>query len=364
MKILVLNPNLYSGEGRKLPKVESIKDTMIYNLCLGFKKLGHQVTLGADSAFMPTRKESYDFEVLWHKSLYLLPPPIQFSKELWHYLNKNKDKFDLVITSELFSFPSLFASILCPEKTLVWHELALHQRKFHKIPAKTWYNVIARLFERKSLVVGRSKHAIKFIRQYHSYTADECVEHGINLERFKAQKEKDNSFVVVSQLIQRKNIPSIIKKFKKLIEREQYKDYKLYIIGRGPLEDDLRHYAEELGCKDSVVFPGFMAHAEMQKYVGRAKALLIDTKQDNNMVSIPETIACGTPVVTNTIPTNSYMINDNGLGIVKDGWDDNDLIELINHSEEYTQRCIDYHDKLGSEYAAARLVELFLKYKK
>lgn len=100
----------------------------------------------------------------------------------------------------------------------------------------------------------------------------------------------------------------------------------------------------------------------MAEYVGKARAMLVDTKQDNNMVSIPETIACGTPVVTNTVPTNSYLIAENGLGTVKDGWTDEDLIEIILHSETYTRHCIGYRQKLSCEYAAGKLISLYKKY--
>lgn len=36
MRILILNPILYTAESNAIPTVSSIKDTMIYNLCLGF----------------------------------------------------------------------------------------------------------------------------------------------------------------------------------------------------------------------------------------------------------------------------------------------------------------------------------------
>ena len=290
------------------------------------------------------------------------PPPIPFSADLWRYIKRNRDRFDLVITSELFSFPSLFASLLCPGKTLVWHELALHQHKFHQLPSKIWYHVVARLFQSKPLVVGRSIYARDFVKRYHSFTADECVEHGINVERFRVEREKDDSFVVISQLIERKNIPSIIRKFKKLIDRETYRDYKLYIIGRGPLEQKLKDMVAKMKCSENVEFTGFMSHECMAEYAGKAKAMLIDTKQDNNMVSIPEAIACGTPVVTNSVPTNSYLIAENGLGIVKDGWTDEDLIEIILHSETYTRHCVGYRSKLSCQYAAKKLIDLHEKY--
>ena len=44
MKVLILNPILFTADNNVIPQVKSIKDTMIYNMCLGFKRLGHDVT--------------------------------------------------------------------------------------------------------------------------------------------------------------------------------------------------------------------------------------------------------------------------------------------------------------------------------
>ena len=53
MRILILNPILYTAESNAIPTVSSIKDTMIYNLCLGFKQLGHDITLAAAMEYQP-----------------------------------------------------------------------------------------------------------------------------------------------------------------------------------------------------------------------------------------------------------------------------------------------------------------------
>ena len=57
MKILVLNPILFTSTDGSLPKVETIKDTMMYGMCLGLKSLGHEVTLISYDEYRPTRKE-------------------------------------------------------------------------------------------------------------------------------------------------------------------------------------------------------------------------------------------------------------------------------------------------------------------
>ena len=63
MRILILNPILYTAESNAIPTVSSIKDTMIYNLCLGFKQLGHDITLAAAMEYQPCKKEEYDFKI-------------------------------------------------------------------------------------------------------------------------------------------------------------------------------------------------------------------------------------------------------------------------------------------------------------
>lgn len=82
MNILVINPILYTCEGWNISRVKSIKDTMIYNMCRGFQSLGHKVILCAAEEFMPTDKEEYEFDVVWHKSSckYLFPPLYRFHR--------------------------------------------------------------------------------------------------------------------------------------------------------------------------------------------------------------------------------------------------------------------------------------------
>ena len=67
MKILVVNPILFSGNGNVLPKVDTIKDTMIYNMCLGFKSLGHHVTLLAVEDYKRINDEKYYFLRIIHQ---------------------------------------------------------------------------------------------------------------------------------------------------------------------------------------------------------------------------------------------------------------------------------------------------------
>lgn len=76
MKVLIVNPILYTNENRNIKKVNTIKDTMIYDLCLAFLKKGCDVTLAASDLYKPNEEESYPFSVIWMRTrLTKLFPP-------------------------------------------------------------------------------------------------------------------------------------------------------------------------------------------------------------------------------------------------------------------------------------------------
>ena len=63
MNIIVINPILFTPEKEVVPFVQTIKETMIYDLCMAYLRLGHSVTLLAAADFKPAKEEAYDFEV-------------------------------------------------------------------------------------------------------------------------------------------------------------------------------------------------------------------------------------------------------------------------------------------------------------
>ena len=364
MKVLVLNSILYTPNGY-VHKVKSIKDTMIYNMCLGFKTNGHSVTLAAAQEYEPTEDKHYDFEILFFKSSFKFifkPTVLPFSPGLFIYLQRNHKSYDMILSSEVFSFSSLFASIICPTKTVIWHELALHPSLLFKIPSKIWYNLICRFFLRKTFVISRSISARYFISKYCKNVSPVCVEHGINLSKFQFSKEKGDYFTYVGQLISRKNVEYIIETFAQFTKTKCV-NCKLLICGDGPLREMLREIAEMKGIKEKVVFMGRQNHLELNDTIKRSKGCLISTKQDNNMVSIPESIVSGTPILSNSVPTNSYLITENGLGLVKDGWGVDELEMLMNNNDEFVDKCIAYRENLSIENSARLLTDIYLNWR-
>lgn len=364
MNILILNSILYTpgGDGN-IPKVKTIKDTMIYGMCLGFKHLGHHVTLAAADDYRPTEHEAYDFDVKFFKTdskKIFKPSVLPYSSEMKHFLKKHSSDFDIVISSEVFQFQSLFAARICPQKTIIWQELTAHQSKFHEIPSKLWYNVVARLFMRNvRCVVPRSRKAYDFVRQFMPKVSDTIIDHGINIDKFKYSADKKGQIISSSQLIYRKNVDGIIRKFAKFHKMKGYEDIRLIVAGRGEEENNLKALTAELGLQDYVDFVGFLPQAKLNEYIRNSYAFLVNTRKDLNMVSIPEAIVSGTPILTNLQPASAGYIAANSLGIAKDYWDESDIKDIVANNGLYVENCIAYRNRLSSEFAAKSFIDVF-----
>lgn len=368
MNIVIINSILRTAEKGVIPQSKSIKDSLVYNYALAFYNLGHNVCLIAAKEYMPSEPEEYLFEVIFLKSNFkwiFRPDLIALHLDLFKYLLHNKSKIDLVISSEVFQLNSLIAALCIDKKRIVfWHEMAVHQKKFFRLPSLIWYNFVAKIFLKDILVVPRSERAYFFIKKYLKYTSDTVVGHGISLEKFTVNSKKENYLISVARLVAGKNINSIIRKFDEFIKCDgKYWSYKLLIAGGGDQLDNLIFLTNQLGIKDSVIFCGQLSHNELNDVLGKSKCLLIDTLMDNVVLVVSEAIATGTPVLSNTVIDNDYVINNNNLGIAKENWNYLDIVDIIDNNDKYVENCIKYRDKVSFDYYAKLMLEVFNKEK-
>lgn len=360
MNILIINPIVYTSETKRIQKADSIKDTMIYDLCLAFQELGHRVTLYAGEPFRPTQPEEYPFEVIWDACKFqkiCMPHCFPYLAGLRKYLKAHREDLDLIITSEVFSVNSLNTVMLARDKTIVWHELAKHNAMMKQLPSRFWYNVVARLFMGKVKVVPRSVEARQFISHYCKNTQQTIIEHGVNLHKFVPSDKKETHFVVCSQLIPRKRIDGILKSFA-AFRQTASEPYQLFIIGDGELRQELEQQTADLGLGENVAFTGKLRHGEMLPYLASAQALLVNTEKDNSMISIVESISVGTPVVTTEVPLNASYIKSEQLGIAKDGWNEADMVEVTENNARYAANCLRYRETLSTVSKAKQFIKI------
>ena len=204
-------------------------------------------------------------------------------------------------------------------------------------------------------IVPRSINAYEFISKYCKNVSKEYIDHGVNLNEFTADKNKKNQFIVLSQLIERKRIDGIIKIFtdyNKKIDNESV----LNIIGKGDQEENLKLLVEKLNMKDKIIFKGFMYHKDMIDILEKSKAMIVNTIKDNSMISIVESLATCTPIITTDVPFNSHYIKKYNLGIVKKELSYLDIKEINEKNLDYINNCFKYRPKLSNEYKVQQFI--------
>ena len=79
------------------------------------------------------------------------------------------------------------------------------------------------------------------------------------------------------------------------------------------------------------------------------------------MISIVESIAVGTPVVTTDVPLNASYIRAHELGIVGE-WSADDLEAVICSNSKYVENCLMYRNCLSTEYRVEQFLDVYRKY--
>ena len=63
-------------------------------------------------------------------------------------------------------------------------------------------------------------------------------------------------------------------------------------------------------------------------------------------------------MVTNTKPSIASFIAAKGLGVVRDGWDENDLIEVINNYDHMHEACVREGKELTNVACARKMISI------
>ena len=122
-------------------------------------------------------------------------------------------------------------------------------------------------------------------------------------------------------------------------------------------KENLKALAKKLNADENIIFTGKLNHSDLIEILKKSKAMLVYTEKDNNMVSIVESIALATPIITTSVPYNSSYIKANELGIVKDDWNEDDL-NKIACDNKYINSCMNYRKYLPTEYKAEQFISI------
>jgi glycosyltransferase involved in cell wall biosynthesis len=144
--------------------------------------------------------------------------------------------------------------------------------------------------------------------------------------RFEDKKTLDHKTIVcVARLVPIKNINNLLRAWK--IIEDSGSDYKLNIIGNGPLYDQLDQLTSTLNLK-SVAFVGAVSNDDLPLHLNNADAFVLPSYSESWGLVVNEAMAAGLPVLlSNKINAgqvllqegiNGYSFNPNNVNDIAD----------------------------------------------
>lgn len=169
----------------------------------------------------------------------------------------------------------------------------------------------------KAIPVGISNEISQMIKTtYHSKYGVELVYNPVDVQRFamvKKEKHIGYQLVNVGRLDIQKNHRLLIKAFSSVVKH--IPEARLWILGDGPLRNELKVYINNLGLNDSIILKGNVA--DVENYLAKADAFVLSSDYEGLPLSILEAMAAGLPVVATDVGGVKDIVTDNGILVPK-----------------------------------------------
>lgn len=195
-------------------------------------------------------------------------------------------------------------------------------------------NMKKKCLSRAKATVGVSGYICEKMKEIYEDAEPTMISMGCDLSKFSPDNKRDGVFdkkekniLFVGRLAEKKGVTYLIEAMKKV-------DGKLFIVGKGPLEESLKEQAKEQG--DKIVFLGPKSHEELPELLASADLFVApsvvakDGDQEGLPVSIMEAMASGIPVVSGISGGTKDIVIDGINGFFLDATNVEQLADRVN----------------------------------
>ncbi len=205
----------------------------------------------------------------------------------------------------------------------------------------------------------------KFVRR--GFMPDKiCViQNAIEIRKKLEDAKSDNGeikIVTVGRFVRQKDYTTALNSFRKLIDRNDKRKFKYYIVGYGPLERKVRSLARSLKIEDRISL--LINPPEVVEILKKSDIFLSTSLFEGVSNSIMEAMASGLPVVATNVGDNNYLVRDGYNGYLVPVKDVNSIAERL----DYLALSEDARKQFGknslnlieSSFSGGKLVENYL----
>lgn len=147
--------------------------------------------------------------------------------------------------------------------------------------------------------------------------------------KVKSVDKKENTIITVGRLVNQKNHKLLIDAFNEI--KNKYKDYKLKIVGEGPLKSELNDYIDKLNLKNQVELCGVVDN--ISELLVKSKLFVLSSDYEGMPNALMEAMACGMACISTNCPCGGpdFLIDNNQNGILVDVKDKDEMVKAIDN---------------------------------
>lgn len=127
----------------------------------------------------------------------------------------------------------------------------------------------------------------------------------------------DKQIIIVGRLVPYKQHRTVIQVLPELAKR--FPRLKLIIVGSGPLESELRSFADHAGVADMIVWTGYKTN--IHDYIKASDILVVPSTSEGFGIVILEAWHNGKPVVAFDVPAPNEIVEDGVSGVLVPAFD-------------------------------------------
>lgn len=200
----------------------------------------------------------------------------------------------------------------------------LESQNRHSVRYRKYQRMAPELFEKAALFLCASEELAALLIGHGAPASKVQLHHlGVDLERFRpgAPSEREaGRILMVGRLVEKKGMADGMEALRRVVHN--HGNAHLVIVGDGPLREELRDYAIQLGLADRVQFLGSLSQDGVLREMQRAAILLTPSfttpsgDRESGVIVVKEAGATGLPAVVTRHGGLPEIIDDGENGFV------------------------------------------------